>query len=1085
MALGESVCVEDTLRVATASRAVLRLEDHTTLPLDQDSVLRVARPEDTGRWWLELLRGAVHVISRVPRELGIRTPFVNAAVEGTEFYVRAGQQHAEVRVFDGSVRVGEGTTALRLGNGEAAITGSDGVPRPLQVLRPRDAVQWALYYPPIIDFRAETVARFPAPMAETVAAYRRGDVGAAMGALERVPAGERDGRWAVSRAAMLLTVGRVEQAREALARVAPDDPAGGEALAVESLIALVTGDGDAAWTLAQGAVAAAPRAPAPLVARAYVEQARFDLVSAQATMAEATRLAPDDPLAWARLAELELSLGRRSAGLAAAQRAESLDPTLSRTQSVLGFARLTQMQAEAATEAFRAAIRLDSADPLPRLGLGLAQIRRGALAEGRGQIEIAAGLDPNNALVRSYLGKAYYEEKRDPAAGAELAIAKALDPNDPTPWLYDAIRKQTENRPVEALHDLQRSIELNDNRAVYRSRLLLDQDLATRSSSLARVYDQLDFGQIAVTEASRSLALDPGNWSAHRFLGETYQGRQRVEVARTSELLQAQLWQPLTLMPVQPELLESGLQIAGGAGLSAPSFNEYTPLFEKDGLALGASGVIGSNDTFGSQIVFSGLEDWLSFSFGYFDYSTDGFRENNHLDTDVYDLFLQVQPIPDLSLHLNHRRRRSDEGDLRMLFSDQPSPVVGRQIDRQSDRFGLHHQISPNTDALFSLVHVEREEKLQQSDSVLLNGIPATADTDANLDEDGDDGQLQIRHQGAEYSLLFGAGRHSGNGSVTIRTDLTIPAFPFLELPESVLSGARDTEHNQAYLYLTGRPSSHTLVIGGLSYDDLEDSTGAAVTERNDLSPKFGLFHSITDRAAVRLAAVRTVKRAALLEETLEPTQIAGFNQLYDDFNGTVAELYGAGLDFHLAGSVFAGAEVSRRFLQVPRIFELQDVVDESQREDRVRLYGYWPISESWSLSAEFVYEDFTRTPAMLGGLTAQPDMATEIETRTVPLTVNYFRPSGMIASAAITHVSQQIEPGLAQEVTKDEHSYWLVDLGVGFRLPKRRGMMSLEVNNIFDQEFLYHDVNIQKPEPIPPPFVPERTVVARITLNF
>ena len=40
---------------------------------------------------------------------------------------------------------------------------------------------------------------------------------------------------------------------------------------------------------------------------------------------------------------------------------------------------------------------------------------------------------------------------------------------------------------MEALH-LQHAIELNDNRAVYRSRLLLDADLAARSASLGRIY---------------------------------------------------------------------------------------------------------------------------------------------------------------------------------------------------------------------------------------------------------------------------------------------------------------------------------------------------------------------------------------------------------------------------------------------------------------------------------------------------------------------------------------------------------------------------------------------------------------------
>jgi len=52
-------------------------------------------------------------------------------------------------------------------------------------------------------------------------------------------------------------------------------------------------------------------------------------------------------------------------------------------------------------------------------------------------------LDPNSSLVHSYLGKAYYEEKRDALAESQLKTAKELDPLDPTAWFYDAIRKQS------------------------------------------------------------------------------------------------------------------------------------------------------------------------------------------------------------------------------------------------------------------------------------------------------------------------------------------------------------------------------------------------------------------------------------------------------------------------------------------------------------------------------------------------------------------------------------------------------------------------------------------------------------------
>ena len=168
---------------------------------------------------------------------------------------------------------------------------------------------------------------------------------------------------------------------------------------------------------------------------------------------------------------------------------------------VLGFAYLAQVKTTASRAAFEKAIELDQADPLSRLGLGLAKIRDGDLKAGGREIEIAASLDPNNSLIRSYLGKTYYEEKRTGQDGREYAIAKKLDPNDPTPWFYDAIRLQTVNRPVEALRNYQKAIELNDNRAVYRSKLLLDSDAgALTGDGHSEVRDRRRSGRAGVTE---------------------------------------------------------------------------------------------------------------------------------------------------------------------------------------------------------------------------------------------------------------------------------------------------------------------------------------------------------------------------------------------------------------------------------------------------------------------------------------------------------------------------------------------------------------------------------------------------------
>ena len=226
---------------------------------------------------------------------------------------------------------------------------------------------------------------------------------------------------------------------------------------------------------ARRAVELSPDSGAAAVALSYALQANFQLEEAREVLRAGDRARrPRTP--WCsrgcpRSSSRSASCAPRSE---AAERAVALAPELARTQMVLGFAALTRIDISEAKAAFERAIALDCAEPLARLGLGLAMIRQGDLADGRQEIEIAAGLDPNDSLIRSYLGKAYFEERRDPLAAEQYAIAKELDPNDPTPWFYDAIRLQTENRPVEALRSLEKSIELNDNRAVYRSRLLLD-----------------------------------------------------------------------------------------------------------------------------------------------------------------------------------------------------------------------------------------------------------------------------------------------------------------------------------------------------------------------------------------------------------------------------------------------------------------------------------------------------------------------------------------------------------------------------------------------------------------------------------
>jgi tetratricopeptide (TPR) repeat protein len=127
--------------------------------------------------------------------------------------------------------------------------------------------------------------------------------------------------------------------------------------------------------------------------------------------------------------------------------------------------------------------------PSPWLGSGLCLMKERRFGEARATFQAAAALEPQRALFRAYLGKAASELGDKAAATKEFNLAKRLDPNDPTGWLYSALDLWQYNRINEAIRDLEQAEAVNDSRAPFRSRLLLDRDRSVASADLAAIYE--------------------------------------------------------------------------------------------------------------------------------------------------------------------------------------------------------------------------------------------------------------------------------------------------------------------------------------------------------------------------------------------------------------------------------------------------------------------------------------------------------------------------------------------------------------------------------------------------------------------
>lgn len=1067
----EPLCAGDTVRTGKYSRAAIALVNDSVLRLDQETTLQVGAVPADEPSVLDLIKGIMQVFSHRPRSLSINTPFVNASVEGTEFLVLAEADRAAVTVFDGKVRASNAQGAVLLAAAGTAEARAGTAPVQGVAVRPRDAARWTLYYQPILtEVTAAPAAGpgdLPAPIADALALRHRGDFAGAIARLDRAAAaGPAPDRVALFRQSLLLEVGRVEEARAGVEAMLSQAPGNADALALRSVIRVAQNETEPALADGRRAVELDPRSAPARIALSYAQQASLQLEAARTTMEEAVAAHPGDALAHARLAEILLTLGYRSEAERSARRAADLAPDLGRAQTVLGFAALVRQQAGEAQATFERAVRLEPADPQPRLGLGLALIRQGRLEAGRNEIEVAAGLDTENALVRSYLGRGYDEERRGDRAAGQYGIAKQLDPNDPTPFLFEGLRLRADNQPVEALAEIQRSIELNDNRAPFRSRLLLNEDLATRGADLGRVYRDLGFDRLGLPVGSASLAADPGSASVERFLSDLYGQQERHEIARSSALLRSQLLQPITIDPVQPSLSTTDLQILPGALPSEAGFNEYGALFERDQIRLNAAGVIGNLDTRADELTLSGIVGRAAFSAGQFHYQSDGYRENNDVQYDIYTLFGQAALTDTLNLQAELRSRRSEQGELAQNFDpDDFSRTSRTDIDQDTARVGLRYSPTPRVDLLASVIVSDRESRqVQAEDEFTL--------TD-DIKQTGSDTQVQGIYRGDLFNVT------AGGGFASIRqrnvANFEIPALG-LSVPTTERFTNRQTN---AYGYVNLTPSRDVIVTLGLSGDKFENG----VFDFSDVNPKAGIQWDVTDRVRLRAAAFRTFKRLLIVDQTLEPTQIAGFNQFTDEFNQTSAWVKGIGLDATLArggfGSLFGGVEYTRRDLDVPLV-ERRDPPryrTDDRTEDEARAYLYWAAARDWAVSAEAEWED-------IDNANPQVDVA-KLRTLTVPVQVRYFAENGLFARVGANFVSQQVEERLSPFFDQTRENFVTVDASLGFRLPNRRGSISLEVRNILDEEFLYQDLDSVTNSTTRPRFIPARTVLGRLSLTF
>jgi len=985
----QSLAIGDRIRTRQRSRATLRLTDLYTMRLEQFTTVEIASSLfEEGKPRLDLGGGAAFIFSREKSgEIDIKTPAANGAMRGTQVYVRvAADGTSSFQVLEGQVELGNPQGKLLLSAGEAGEAAPGRAPRRTAVIEAVNLLQWALYYPAVLDPDELGSTGEPA----SLAAYREGDL---LRALERHRGSRRGTGGRLYHAAVLLGVGRLDEAQAALADVPADHP---DRRAIERLADAVKFREREPW--ADDRLSSAGLA----LAESYYRQSRSDLNGARAAARIATVRAPRNGYAWTRLAELEFSFGETAAARAALAKGLELSPRNPRAHALQGFLLSADNEIEAARRCFEQAVALDASFGNGWLGLGLTKTRKGDFAGGRADLQTAATVEPTMSIFHSYLGKALSMEGKPEEARKDLDLARRLDPRDPTPPLYSAIENQQRNRINEAIDDLTESILLNDNRRVYRSQLLLDQDRAVRGANLASIYQKAAMQDLAVREATRAVESDYTNPSAHLFLANSFDALRdprriqlRYETPWFNELLLAQLLSP----------------VGGGPLSQFVSQQEYSKLLDADGLGGSIFSEVRSNGesrTLASLFGHSG-----NFGFGLDAYYRNDSGDRFNSESSLAELYGQMkwQATPDDIFYFLGKWQNGQSGDNFDTYDNRPlEPFVDFEEEQSPGLLlaGWNHRWAPGSNTLLLAGRLAAEQVLRnpQATQLLVErdadglrpGFIETVDgtdrfTDPSLDGSvgvGPDGEslvysadllraiqpylgrgevlgvtaspfsfetrrsfeidsVELQHiQQGERNLLIAGGRfQSGEFETDARLLADRPNFDGgFATPAAFQREVVDFERIGLYAYDHWRVMPDLTLIGGAAWDHIEHPdnfrnppVNGLQREEQEWSGKLGFSYVPSRWFALRGAYAEGLGGVTYDESVrLEPVQLAGFNQAY---RTVISE--------SVAGSV-----------EAPR-FEILGLTAE----------GFLPTRTWWGVTLNAIDQDVDRSRGVFTGYSA------------------------------------------------------------------------------------------------------------------
>ena len=1092
----------DRLRTGLRSRAVVRLANLSVVRVNELTTFVVQPPSAPGKTTrLNVQSGSTYFFSRErPSDVEFSTPLSSGAIRGTEFNLAVAESDGRsvVTLVDGALSISNSLGALDIVSGEEATVEPGQAPKKTAVINAVNDIQWCMYYPGVLD--ANEIGLSTAEqqeLATSLEAYRSGDL---LAALANYPAGRTPSSEAekIYFAGLLLAAGQAEQSEKQLASLNSASPLAG---ALREVVAAVKNQ---AWVRG-----AAPLLASEWLAESYYLQSHSKLDEALKAARKSVAQSPNFGFGWARVAELEFSFGRTKAASDALDKALKLSPRNAEAVSLKGFLLAAKGKYAAARKQFDEAIALDGALGNAWLGRGLVRIHSGDAIAGCQDLQVAATVEPQRAVLRSYLGKAFANVRDGKHAEKEFALAQKLDANDPTVWLYSALLNEQENKVNDAVRDLEKSQSLNDNRKVYRSQLLLDQDRAVRGANLANIYRDAGMTDTGVREAVKAVNSDYANYSSHQFLADNYFNlldrsgvNLRYETAFQTEYLVANLLAPASAGTLSPQV----------------SQQEYSRLFERDRVGISSDTTYWSHGDWRQSAVEFGNFGGTAFAFEQDYSSTHGYRPNSAVEDTLYDFKLKQQLTSKDSAFVEVELRETHGGNTIQYYdpaSAASAPFTFSERQQPLVVAGLHHEWSPGVDTLLlvsrlsdslSVTNPLQPDLLihRDLDSGLIDGVLPTQSHPLFLNQryrsELEIYSVEAQHiwQTHRFTTIIGARWQTGEfDTENFNTfgdqgndsgDLAL--FP------TALSQNASAKFNREniYAYEHWQMLDSLRIIGGVSYDRLvipENFRSAPFRDSTEthyhLLPKAGMIWTPLAGTTLRAGYSQSVGGASIDQSfQLEPSQVAGFNQAYRSLipesfgggsSGATFTTYGISLEQKIPTRTYLALQGEILQSGVDRVvgaYEFSDNYLDLVSGTREKLdYTEWSITGSahqlvgrdWSLGlvyrlahARLVdrFPEITPDVAAGTGFTERSDLRGLFHT--LDLQAIYQNPCGFFARGDALWRHQD-NAGYTTDLTGDD--FWQLNVQAGWRFLHRRAEFSAGVLNITGQDYRLSPLNL------------------------